>query len=98
MNNQTIISYVAPKNADDNAYSAAHIKFSSEFDIDSLPKSVRASRSMKIDCTPKGDNKKNETGIKRLCRVLKALEGTPVKVEMTYGNSVTKEEFFDLIT
>jgi hypothetical protein len=49
---------------------------------------------MTITCTPTAKNAKNETGIKRLRRILKALEGRNVKVVMPYANSITEDEFF----
>jgi hypothetical protein len=90
----TIITYCGPTERVRNNYAAVNITFQSDFDIESLPKSVRAYPAMTIDCTPKTGNSKNETGIKRLRRILKALEGRKVKVLMPFTNSITEEEFF----
>ena len=91
---QTIIQYVGPKDASHTDYLAAMIYFSADFDLSALPKSVRAYRMMTVRCTPSASNEKNEAGIKRLRRILKALEGTPVKVTAPYSNSISEEEFF----
>jgi hypothetical protein len=72
--------------------------FAEDFDMSSLPKSVRAKRRMTIDCTPREGNVKNEAGVKRLRRILKALEGTPVEINMPYSNNITEEEFFARVT
>lgn len=93
---QTLISYVGPTSAEHTAYLAASIRFADNFDLSALPKSLRAHRLMTVRCTPRNDNEKNEAGIKRLRRILKALEGTPVKVIMPYTNSITEQEFFAL--
>ena len=91
---QTLITYVGKASPEHSSYTAATIMFAEDFDMASLPKSVRAHRLMTINCTPRAGNKKNEAGIKRLRRILKALEGTKVKVIMPYGNSITEEDFF----
>ena len=90
----TLISYIGPLTEDHPSYAAAKIFIAEDFDIASLPKSVRAHRLMTIDCTPRAENAKNETGIKRLRRILKALDQHKVKVITTYGNSLTEDEFF----
>jgi len=94
---QTLITYVGNL-AGHSSYTAAKILFADNFDMASLPKSVRAHRLMTVNCTPTKGNEKNESGIKRLRRILKALEGTPVKVLMSSANSITEEEFFALAT
>jgi hypothetical protein len=91
---QTLITYVGPASAKDTGYLAATILFAESFDLSALPKSLRARRMMKVVCTPTSANEKNEEGIKRLRRILRALEGTPVKVIMPYGNSISEEDFF----
>ena len=91
---QTLIAYVGKTSPEQHNYTAAQIRFADDFDISSLPKIVRAYRSMTINCTPRNGNEKNEAGIKRLRRILKALEGTKVKIITPYGNSITEEEFF----
>lgn len=91
---QTLITYVGPTSAEHSSYMAATILFAKNFDVASLPKSVRAHRLMTVRCTPTSGNEKNEAGIKRLRRILKALEGTTVKVIMPYSNSITEDEFF----
>ena len=91
---QTLITYVGPSTPEHANYLAAEILFADDFDTASLPKSVRARRLMTIDCTPRADNQKNETGVKRLRSILKGLEGTKVKVITPYGNSITEEDFF----
>lgn len=90
---QTLITYIGPTNTDPERL-CAKILFADNFDMASLPKSVRAHRMMTVNCTPTIGNKKNEAGIKRLRRVLKALKGTPVKILMPYGNSITEADFF----
>lgn len=92
--NTTLIGYVGPSQPDHVEYVAVEIFFAEDFDIGSLPKSVRAHPCMTIICTPKAKNAKNETGIKRLRRILKALEGRNVEVVMPYANSITEAEFF----
>ncbi len=91
---QTLIIYVGQTNAGHSSYTAAQIRFADNFDMASLPKSVRAHRLMTVNCTPTKGNEKNESGIKRLRRILKALEGTPVEVLMPHINSITENEFF----
>jgi hypothetical protein len=93
-NKTTIITYSGPTKPEHTNFAAVHITFQSDFDIESLPKSVRAYPAMTIDCTPRAKNSKNETGIKRLRRILKALEGRNVKILMPFTNSITQEEFF----
>lgn len=93
---QTLISYVGKVSPEQHSYTAATILFADDFDIASLPKSVRAHRYMTVDCTPRRGNAKNEAGVKRLRRILKALEDTKVKVITPYANSITEEEFFAL--
>jgi hypothetical protein len=90
----TLIAYIGPSQTTHVEYVAAEIYFAEDFDINSLPKSVRAYPKMTITCTPTAKNAKNETGIKRLRRILKALEGRNVKVVMPYANSITEDEFF----
>ena len=90
----TLIEYVGPSSAEHSSYLADRILFGDNFDHNALPKSVRAAKMMTINCTPRADNVKNEAGMKRLRRILKALDGTPVLIRMPYGNSITAEEFF----
>ena len=90
----TLIAYVGPSQDAHGEYLAVEILFAETFDISGLPKSVRAKRMMWINCTPRDGNAKNEAGVKRLRRILKALDGTPVKVLQCYGNSITEAEFF----
>ena len=90
----TILTYCGPTKPDHTEFAAVTISFALDFDLESLPKSVRARSGMTIDCTPRAGNSKNETGIKRLRRILKALEGRNVKVLMPFTNSITQEEFF----
>jgi len=90
----TIITYSGPTKREHTNYAGVNISFAKDFDLESLPKSVRAHSCMRIDCTPKAENSKNETGIKRLRRILKALEGRNVKVLMPFTNSITEDEFF----
>ena len=90
----TLVEYIGPSAADHSSYLAAKIRFADNFDYTTLPKSVRAAQLMTINCTPKAGNTKNETGVKRLRRILKALEGTPIETRMSYSNSITEEEFF----
>lgn len=92
---QTIIQFIGARTG--TAYIAAKIYFADNFDHNALPKSVCARKMMTIDCTPRKDNAKNEAGLKRLHRILAALEGTSVVVDMPYANSITKEEFFALV-
>ena len=92
--NQTLIAYYGPSEADHSGYAAVMILFAEQFDMASLPKSARAHRLTTINCTPRSDNAKNETGIKRLRRILKGLDGHAVKVITPYGNSLSEEEFF----
>jgi len=91
---QTLIAYVGPSTPEQANYLAAQIRFADDFDTASLPKSVRAYRRTTIDCTPRAGNQKNETGVKRLRRILKGLEGTKVKVVTPYANSITEKDFF----
>ena len=91
---QTLITYVGPSTPEQSNYLAATILFAEDFDTASLPKSARARRLMTIDCTPRADNQKNETGVKRLRSILKGLEGTKVKIITPYSNSITEEDFF----
>lgn len=90
----TVIQYFGPVTAEHSEYTGVTILFADDFDHKALPKSVRAHKMMTIDCTPRAGNELNETGIKRLRRILAALEGTPVVRTMPYGNSITEEEFF----
>ena len=90
----TLITYIGPTQREHNDYAAVDICFAYDFDLEGLPKSVRAYRSMTIRCTPTAGNSKNGAGIKRLRRILKALEGRKVKVLMPYATSITEDEFF----
>jgi len=90
----TVITYIGPTDRAHTDYVAVDICFAKDFDLESLPKSVRAYSSMTIVCTPTAGNPKNEAGIKRLRRILKSLEGCKVKVLMPYANSITEAEFF----
>lgn len=91
---QTLISYTAPLDGEQNKYAGVSILFADDFDMSTLPKSVRAHKLTRIHCSPSKGNVKNEAGIKRLRRILKALEGHNVKVLMPYANSVTEDDFF----
>lgn len=93
---QTLITYVGRNDETHHKYALAEILFADNFDMTSLPKSARARRITTIHCTPREGNAKNEAGIKRLRRILKALEGHNVKVLMPYANSVTEDEFFSI--
>lgn len=89
----TVINYVAPTMPHHDSYAMVCITFAEDFDWASLPKSARARRITRIDFTPNDSNPKNESGIKRLRTILKALEGSKVKVLGGYSNSVTEEQF-----
>lgn len=97
MNNVTAMTYIGPKQEDDPNYIAVMICFADDFDFDSLPKSVRARPTMTINFTGTDKNPKNEAGLKRLNRILEALEGKPVELEFGSENNLTQEEFFDLL-
>jgi len=92
--NTTLFGYIGPSQPHHTEYVAVQILFAENFDIGSLPKSVRAHPCMTINFTPKEGNTKNEAGFKRLRRIMKALEGRNVEVVMPYGNSITEAEFF----
>jgi hypothetical protein len=92
-----MIQYIGPVTAEHTNYVAVHIRFADNFDLTALPKSANARRLMRIDFTARETNAKNEAGMKRLARILKALDGTPVKVGMPYGNSITAERFRELV-
>lgn len=92
--NTTLFNYIGPSQPDHGEYVAVQIRFAEDFDISTLPKSVRAYPCMSINFTPKEGNAKNETGLKRLRRIMKALEGRNVEVVKRYANSLTEEEFF----
>lgn len=92
--NTTIFGYIGASDRYHSDYVAVHIRFAKDFDISSLPKSVRAYPCMTINFTPKAGNAKNETGFKRLRRIMKALEGRNIEVVMPFANSITEAEFY----
>lgn len=90
----TLIACVGP--FDGSNYTAAQILFAEDFDMSILPASLRARRFMTIRFSAVRGNEKNETGIKRLKRILKVLEAHQHKVIMPYQNSVTLEQLFEI--
>jgi hypothetical protein len=90
----TLITYVGPSRPDDVEYVCVEIQFAKDFDLGSLPKSVRAHSWTTIKFTPTDKNPRNEAGIKRLRRIMKALEGRKVEVVNRYRNCITEDEFF----
>jgi hypothetical protein len=94
MYNETQVSFIAPVTPAHSNYVAVQIVFADGFNLETLPKWVRAHPMMTIDCTPREGNQKNEQGVKRLRRILEGLRGTSV-YEKKYSNTLPMEEWLE---